>query len=69
MASSIELVDPKAESIRRAAALRVRTKARPVPSPFLSLSPSFIQVNIAGAIGLANAIKGSLGACSPTARS
>ncbi|KIP11651.1 hypothetical protein PHLGIDRAFT_99489 [Phlebiopsis gigantea 11061_1 CR5-6] len=40
MASSIELINPKAESVRRAAAL---------------------QVNIAGAMGLANVVKGNLG--------
>lgn len=40
MASSIELINPKAESIRRAAAL---------------------QVNITGAMGLANVVKGNLG--------
>ncbi|EKM54582.1 uncharacterized protein PHACADRAFT_258536 [Phanerochaete carnosa HHB-10118-sp] len=40
MASSIELINPKAESVRRAAAL---------------------QVNIAGAMGLANVVKNNLG--------
>ncbi|KAI0049838.1 chaperonin-containing T-complex zeta subunit Cct6 [Auriscalpium vulgare] len=40
MASSIELINPKAESVRRAAAL---------------------QVNITGAMGLANVVKGNLG--------
>jgi len=40
MASSIELINPKAESIRRGAAL---------------------QVNITGAMGLANVVKGNLG--------
>lgn len=40
MASSIELINPKAESVRRAAAL---------------------QVNTAGAMGLANVVKGNLG--------
>ncbi|KAF9012421.1 chaperonin-containing T-complex zeta subunit Cct6 [Cyathus striatus] len=40
MSSSIELINPKAESVRRAAAL---------------------QVNTAGAVGLANVVKGNLG--------
>ncbi|KAK2463200.1 hypothetical protein APHAL10511_004855 [Amanita phalloides] len=40
MSSSIELINPKAESVRRAAAL---------------------QVNTAGAMGLANVVKGNLG--------
>jgi hypothetical protein len=40
MSSSIELINPKAESVRRAAAL---------------------QVNINGAMGLANVVKGNLG--------
>lgn len=62
MASSIELINPKAESVRRAAALQVCTEIH------LHLTPSFLtfqlplaQVNITGAIGLANVVKGNLG--------
>lgn len=56
MASSIELINPKAESVRRAAALQVH------PSLFfLFLELTICQVNTTGAVGLANVVKGNLG--------
>lgn len=61
MASSIELINPKAESVRRGAALQVCTKItlyHIVPSPSDLL---LTQVNITGAMGLANVVKGNLG--------
>ena len=57
MSSSIELINPKAESVRRAAALQVRL------SLSRSVCPQFTdwQVNTTGAMGLANVVKGNLG--------
>lgn len=57
MSSSIELINPKAESVRRAAALQVTYL---LPIFFLSLI--FHKVNTNGAMGLANVVKGNLGA-------
>lgn len=56
--SSIELINPKAESVRRAAALQVLLScARNVLTGMLII----YQVNITGAMGLANVVKGNLG--------
>lgn len=60
MASSIELINPKAESIRRAAALQVCTKINLYHVP-LHFNRSLTQVNITGAMGLASVVKGNLG--------
>lgn len=54
--SSIELINPKAESIKRAAALQVILLS--ILSTFIHSRP---QVNTNGAMGLANVVKGNLG--------
>ena len=58
MSSSIELINPKAESIRRAAALQVCGLSF---SPFMVLVFTLVKVNTNGAMGLANVVKGNLG--------
>ena len=57
MSSSIELINPKAESIRRAAALQVYGLS--FDSLWFLFFPG--QVNTNGAMGLANVVKGNLG--------
>jgi hypothetical protein len=55
--SSIELINPKAESVRRAAALQVIAFI-----VFLNGFGTFVsKVNTTGAMGLANVVKGNLG--------
>ena len=58
MSSSIELINPKAESVRRAAALQVRID--PLSISLFALN-ELLQVNTNGAMGLANVVKGNLG--------
>lgn len=61
MSSSIELINPKAESVRRAAALQVCYPLFGIKRGILTHNG---QVNTNGAMGLANVVKGNLGACS-----
>lgn len=56
MSSSIELINPKAESVRRAAALQVC-----VHSSLRTMIYDVLQVNTNGAMGLANVVKSNLG--------
>ena len=57
MASSLELINPKAESIRRAAALQVSH----LECSLGHLLHKTRKVNINGAVGLANVVKSNLG--------
>ena len=58
MSSSIELINPKAESVRRALALQVRSSRFACVN---SLFKTHAQVNTNGAMGLANVVKSNLG--------
>ena len=55
MSSSIELINPKAESVRRAAALQVKIMIW--CSRIILFLTWCVQVNTTGAMGLANVVK------------
>ena len=57
--SSIELINPRAETVRRTQALQVNTVSADLPN--CSTSSAEAHLSQAGAVGLANVVKSNLG--------
>ena len=58
--SGIELINPKAESVRRGQALQVRSTSH-IDVTFSNARLCSLQANTTGALGLANVVRSNLG--------